>query len=284
MHQKLKYGLLLFFILGTGLILWRLYGTFEKKLTDVSYSSHPSCRMDVFLPGNRTPETPFIILIHGGAWVAGDKLWLRRLQKYLLVNGIASANINYRLADKKIHYADILLDIDNAISFCEINAEKWDVRNSGYALCGTSAGGHLALLSGFRLSKKISAIMAMCPFTDLTDSLMIKSLQHSGLINAVNFLAGNVYQPVLSAQVAFRPVSPIYHIKNIPILLIHGTGDAVVPHSQSAKLSDALNRAGIQQKFISITGANHDLNILTDPETGKMIYGEIAGWAKKYWD
>ncbi len=34
--------------------------------------------------------------------------------------------------------------------------------------------------------------MAMCPFTDFTDSLMIKSLQHTGLLNEANLLAGDV--------------------------------------------------------------------------------------------
>lgn len=45
----------------------------EEKIMDVAYGSFPSNKMDVYLPTNRNAQTPFVILIHGGGWVLGDK-------------------------------------------------------------------------------------------------------------------------------------------------------------------------------------------------------------------
>ena len=38
-----------------------------------SYGPHKRHKMDVYLPATRKENTPTIILIHGGAWVIGNK-------------------------------------------------------------------------------------------------------------------------------------------------------------------------------------------------------------------
>lgn len=43
------------------------------KLTNVKYGPYERNVMDVYLPKNRTRDTPFVINLHGGAWTVGDK-------------------------------------------------------------------------------------------------------------------------------------------------------------------------------------------------------------------
>src|SRR5688500_17783902 len=93
--------------------------TDEIKLENVSYGAHNRMVMDVFLPANRNNHTPFVILIHGGGWIAGDKSWMSDIQGYLLRKGIATANINYRYADSIFNYKNLLTDIEASITFCE---------------------------------------------------------------------------------------------------------------------------------------------------------------------
>lgn len=71
----------------------------EAELNDVKYGNYDRNRMDIYLPANRTANTPFVVNIHGGAWTAGDKSYDTSLSKYLLSKGIAVANINYRYAN-----------------------------------------------------------------------------------------------------------------------------------------------------------------------------------------
>ena len=53
----------------------------EYKLINVSYGTNERNVMDVFLPAGRTADTPLAILIHGGAWISGDKSLMTDLQQ-----------------------------------------------------------------------------------------------------------------------------------------------------------------------------------------------------------
>ena len=57
-------------------------------------------------------------------------------------------------------------------------------------------------------------------------------------------------------------ISPIKHIDkvSIPILLIHGRDDTVVPFSQSEDMADALKAAGKQVEFVELAGEDHWLS------------------------
>jgi len=57
-------------------------------------------------------------------------------------------------------------------------------------------------------------------------------------------------------------ISPIKHVDkvSIPILLIHGRDDTVVPISQSVNMFDALKQAGKQVQFVELDGEDHWLS------------------------
>ena len=57
-------------------------------------------------------------------------------------------------------------------------------------------------------------------------------------------------------------ISPIKHVDKvtIPILLIHGKDDTVVPISQSEDMADALKAAGKQVEFVKLDGEDHWLS------------------------
>jgi acetyl esterase/lipase len=46
----------------------------EQSYMDVAYGTHSLQKMDIYLPANSdTTATKLMILIHGGAWIEGDK-------------------------------------------------------------------------------------------------------------------------------------------------------------------------------------------------------------------
>lgn len=254
----------------------------EEKIMDVAYGSFPSSKMDVYLPANRNAQTPFVIVIHGGAWVSGDKNLFTSTQDTLLSHGIASANVNYRFADSlQTHYPQMLADIDSAVIYCIEHARKWNTRKDNFIIHGGSAGAHLSLLYGYTSNKKISAIIARCPPTNLADTTMLNYVRKVGLLPVFQKMVGAIYTPGQSLDSRFTESSPIYHIKNIPTLLIHGTADRTVPYSQAVDFDKMLTSKNITHKLVTIPGAGHDLN-LKDPATKTMVYKEIVDWAWKY--
>jgi acetyl esterase/lipase len=254
----------------------------EEKLTDIAYGSFSSSKMDVYLPANRNTQTPFVILIHGGAWVNGDKRLDTPTQDSLLAHGIACANINYRFADNlQTHYPQMLADIDSAVNYCIAHAHEWNIRKDNFVISGASSGGHLSLLYGYTTNKKVSAIIAECPPTDLADTAFLNYVTKRGLLAVIQKMTGAIYTPGQSLAPEFAASSPVHHIKNIPALLIHGTADKTVPYSQSVELDKRLTSKNIIHKLITIPGADHDCNINV-PVTRTMIYKEIIAWAWKY--
>ncbi|HVF97992.1 MAG TPA: alpha/beta hydrolase [Flavisolibacter sp.] len=254
----------------------------EEKKIDVPYGTFLSSKMDVYLPGNRNKHTPFVILIHGGAWTLGVKEWNREMQDFLLTKGIASANLNYRFADdNQVHFAQILADIDSAVNHCINHTVDWNIRKEGFLVSGTSAGGHLALLYAFTTNKKINGVIANCPPTDLADTALLNYEKKIGILPAIEKMAGAKYYLGQPLSQEFTNASPLYHVKNIPTLLIHGTADRTVPYSQSVKLNKELDSKKVPHKLFSLSGADHDL-MLHDPKTKARLYNETMAWILKY--
>jgi acetyl esterase/lipase len=254
----------------------------EEKKIDVSYGTFLTSKMDVYLPENRNKRTPFVILIHGGAWTLGVKEWNREMQDSLLTKGIGSANLNYRFADdNQVHFPQILADIDSAVNYCINHAVDWNTRKESFIVSGTSAGGHLALLYAFTTDKKINGVVANCPPTDLTDTALLNYEKEIGILPAIEKMAGANYSFGQPLPQEFTKASPLYHVKNIPTLLIHGTADKTVPYLQSVKLNKELASKKVPHKLLSVPGADHDL-MLHDPQTKAKLYNETMAWVLKY--
>lgn len=256
----------------------------ELRLKDVSYGSFASSKMDITLPANRNVQTPFVIIIHGGAWVLGDKIWGSRTQDTLLAHGIASANINYRFADDdKIHVQELLADVDSVILYCASHAKQWNTRKDNFIINGESAGAHLSLMYGYTTARKISAIISECAPTNLSDTTVLNyyANRDTSLLHAICKMVGAGYTPGRVASPAFADASPVSHVKNIPTLFFHGTTDVVVPYSQATDLEKKLKDKRYTYQFIPMVGANHDLG-LNVPESRAAIYKEIVDWVWKY--
>jgi len=256
----------------------------STRFNDVAYGSFPSSKMDVALPAGRTPQTPFVIILHGGAWTLGDKVWGSRTQDSLLAHGIASVNINYRYADNdRTHYQELLKDIDTVISYCKRHAKEWNTRRSNFIMNGESAGAHLSLLYAYTTSNKISTVIAECSPTDFSDTAMLNRYAQvdPNVLSAIGKMTGAIYTKGKPLPAEYIAASPVTRVKNIPTLFFHGTADQLVPYSQALKLEAVLKEKNFTHKLVSMPGAGHDVGFNT-AEGRKLIYGEMVDWVWKY--
>lgn len=254
----------------------------EEKINDVAYGTDPRNVMDVYLPAGRNANTPFVILIHGGAWVKAGKEYVRDIQDTLLNHGIAVASINHRYANTTdIHYTQMLEDVNEALSYCSQHSSIWNTRKDGFVMMGASSGGHLALLSAYTTSKNIKAIVDFSGPTNLNDTTLLNYASKVGLIEVVQMMTGKNYVKGVALDPAFAQSSPITHVKNIPVLIIHGTTDVVVPFSQSEMLERKLISLGIEHKLLPIPGAGHDLN-MNEMKTRSLVLTSAVDWVWKY--
>eukprot|EP01133_Synstelium_polycarpum_P010549 gene10549-12272_t len=219
--------------------------TLQKKM-DVVYGPYPRNIMDVYLPAGRSASTPFVLLIHGGAWTMAAKENIREYQDSLLAHGIAVASINHRYANNQdVHYPQMMEDVEKALNYCISQANQWNIRSDHFVLTGVSSGAHLALLYSYTSKKNINAIVEFCGPTDLTDTTTLNYEIKTGLIDVIQKMTGRNYVKGAQLDPSYADSSPVNHVKNIPVLIIHGDKDKVVPYAQSLFLVKELQKKGV---------------------------------------
>ncbi|MCG9910693.1 MAG: alpha/beta hydrolase [Flavobacteriales bacterium] len=234
---------------------------FTKKQTlyGITYGPHSRHKLDIALPANRTTQTPVVIFIHGGAWVAGDKsVFAQDIQDYA-DQGMACATINYRFANenKNIHHPELIADIRRAVDFIVSKSDKWMVSTSRFGLVGHSAGGHLSLATAYQLNGdgKIKACASWAGPVDLLDADQRAISIAPELFDVYVGTSLNTPQDSLLYQNA----SPFWTVNttSAPTLLVYASEDELVPYSNGLKMKTKLENLGVVSQFAPLTGASH---------------------------
>ncbi|AJW65159.1 acetyl esterase [Elizabethkingia miricola] len=255
----------------------------EEKLFDIKYGSHERNVMDVYLPADRSPETAFLVNIHGGAWTQGDKKYDAKLSEYLLSQGIAVANLNYRYANSTdTHLPELLDDIDNVVKYLSSHSKEWNTRKNGFSLSGGSSGAHVSLMYAYTKNPQIKTIIEMCGPVDFTDVQTLQYVKATNLLDVLDKMSGNkvIWNPGDAIPEAYIKSSPVKFVNKIPTMIIQGDKDEVVPIQQAYILENALKLKGVQYKLVVVPGAGHLITKL--PQDEQTVFTNIVEWLKKY--
>jgi acetyl esterase len=247
-----------------------------KAYSDVEFSRPGgySLKLDAHVPEGDGPF-PAIVIVHGGAWVTGDRRRsVEPLFEPLSDAGFAWFSISYRLAniaDPKSNptiaasmavLGGAIDDVRSAIAFVRANASDYNVDPQRIAVIGESAGAQLAAMAALKPGRNggvpsgVQAVVAFyCP-SDLVTLVQTMPMIPDSIRNAVK---GTPFEQILLSYL--REMSPIRWVREDapPFLLIHGTADQVVPFQQSVDLCEAMQKAGSTCELYSVKGAGHGL-------------------------
>jgi acetyl esterase/lipase len=224
--------------------------------------------LDAFVPGDGATARPAVIVVHGGSWSGGDKTDFPQWDRWLVQQGYAVFDIQYRLTPQP-NWQTATGDVKCAIGWVKRNAATYGVDPGRLALLGRSAGGHLALLSGYTPGD--GALAPSCDAPDTTVQAVISLYGPADLVwgynnparpdvidgpgTLRNFLGGT---PETAAE-AFGVGSPINHVgpSTPPTLLLHGGRDQLVGQHHAELLSGALKAADVQYRTVFIPYGQH---------------------------
>ncbi len=246
-----------------------------KITRNISYASLPRQVLDVAVPQDINPQTPWVLMMHGGAWTHGNKRWIGSIQRMLLKNGIASVNINYRLAGPKSGYREQLEDITLAVAKMQEIRQYFGQTTGRYFVLGESAGGHLALLHGYQHATAVAGIVSLSGPTDFYTEEYYKGPFFRLARRVIEEITGGRYDQPNDTAV-FKQASPVAQIAPVPTLLFQGTKDPIVDSSQGLTLARELQRQGMPYKLVLMQGAGHVPRLL--PWKRPAIYREIRNW------
>ena len=112
-------------------------------------------RLDLILPADQ-PVQATMLWIHGGAWAFGDRKSDMELARAFAREGIAVANMSYRLSrgdwrgeefpSTGVQHPEHIKDVARAFAWLHANAETHGLDTDRLFVSGFSAGGHLSAL------------------------------------------------------------------------------------------------------------------------------------------
>lgn len=243
-------------------------------LPNVTYAkaNNIELKLDLYLPNNRTNPTPTLILFHGGGWVAGQKERNVLFLLPYLSQGWAAVNVEYRTAHQSPAPAAVE-DCRCAVRWLTYRAREYSLDPTKFVLTGTSAGAHLALMTGMLPAKsvfdrqcaveggarwgsaevpepKVAAIVNWFGIGDVADLV-------DGP-NARNY-AREWFGSMSNADQLAKQLSPVNNVRAglPPIITIHGEHDDVAPYSHAVRLHELLAKAGVPNQLVTIRGRKH---------------------------
>lgn len=236
---------------------------------NVSYGTDPQQKMDIYLPAGRsTATTKVMVMIHGGAWTAGDKsdfaaqvdTMKRRLPEYAIFN------INYRLsANPNNLFPTQENDVKAALQFIYSKSAEYLISDK-YVLVGASAGGHLAMLQAYKYTVpvKVKAVVDFFGPSDLTDMYNNPVGGNAFLSLALATAVGKTPAQDAALYTNSSPVTFITAGSAMPTIILQGGVDPLVSPNQSAAVKNKLTTAGIANQYVFYpTGGHGDWNNAT---------------------
>ncbi len=220
-------------------------------------------RADLYRPDDDNVY-PLVVMIHGGAWSAGDKWNLIDHAREMAQAGFVALSINYRLAPKH-RMDDQIADCRAALGWASEQAVSWKADRDRLCLWGYSAGAHLSAWMATQPTPnapKIRCVVAggaPCDFEFIpADSL------------ALVHVFGGTRQALPEV---YADASPLTHVTSStpPVFFFHGTTDLLVPPSSSRKLYDRLIELGVESEYHAVENQGHLLTFLDSSARRRAI-------------
>jgi acetyl esterase/lipase len=264
--------------------------------------------------------SPVVVWIHGGALIGGHKGEVPgRVKEYAKDAGCVLISIDYRLAPETL-LPQIIEDVEDAFRWIRREgAQEFNIDPQRVVVIGGSAGGYLALMTGFRVEPRPTVLFSLWGYGDLIGDWYSKPSPHA-----------RHHQSKLSRYEAYRQVSgpaiadardrkgdggafyqfcrqtgtwptavsgwdpatspehfhPYMPVKNVtpdypPTVLLHGTADTDVPYEQSAMMADKFKRHNVHHLLLSIPEGEHGLGG-ADPKQIDAAYAKAFAFVGEH--
>jgi acetyl esterase/lipase len=237
-----------------------------KEERDIVYTraGGAELKLDLAVPAQGDGPFPAVIVIHGGAWRAGNKADVGQVLREFAARGYVAASPQYRFCPREVFPAQVH-DVKAAVRWVKAHAKERKIDPERIGAMGFSAGGHLALMLGVTgpadgLEGEVAAgapdtrIRAVVNYFGPTDLAAVDIPEASKPLVRDFLGATATDRPDLAAKAS--PRTYISHDDG-PILTFQGTKDPLVPHTQAIELADAMTAAGVPGRVELMVGAGH---------------------------
>ncbi len=227
----------------------------------VRYGPEPDQVVDLVVPARAVGPVPLVVLLHGGFWRAqNDRHYLAKATDSLTADGIAVANVEYRRTGAGGGWPTTFTDVAQALDALPALIERGypgRVDLDAVVYVGHSAGGQLGLWAALRHRlapgtpgwrahpAKVAGVVALAALADMAESHRLNLDD-----GAVAHVLGGGPNDVPERYAATDPAR--LGELGIPVFLVHGELDEMVPVSVSRSYRDAAGGT-----LVEVPGASH---------------------------
>jgi dienelactone hydrolase len=217
-------------------------------------------------PGAEAKHLPLVVMPHGGP-IARDTWRYFFLRQFLVSRGYAVLQMNFRGSSG---YGDDWFFVAHqdwgGLTYDDVvDAGHWAVQQGiadpeRICIVGWSFGGYLALLGAQRNPELFHCAVSIAGISDL--SLFIDEGNH--------WLDPEIREKQIGTDPGkLQRDSPRLHAAqfSVPLLMVHGDRDGLVPYEQSVVMDTALTHAGKPHRLVTLHDADHQLSAESDRVT-----------------
>ncbi len=275
-------------------------------------------RLDLFLPKGQK-DYPVVVLVHGGAWMMGDKSCLglySAVGRFLARHGVGAVLPNYRLSPG-VQHPEHVKDVARAVAWTHSHIAAYGGDPGRLFLAGHSAGGHLVALLGTDESylkavgmqmEDIKGVIGICgvyripagkldltlggagpvavrldqliPLPELTGRSGAKPAALPGMPLTINFFAAAFGDdPDVRAA-----ASPLTHVRPglPPFLLFSAEKDLPTLPAGAGDFCAALREVGCDACRITVMGRNHNSILFRATEADDPVARAMLEFIHRY--
>ena len=244
----------------------------EKEVTvdTVRYDTRAGYPLHLYVirPADADSLLPCVLYVPGSAWKKQRMRGAVRQMMPLARRGFAVACVEYRPCSVSLFPAQVE-DIKTATRYMRLHASAYGVDIDNFFAWGSSSGAHVFLLQALTqdsplldngglpgVSCRVNAVVDYYGPTELVREFRIRDGYQENPDANGGLLLGD---PVWEKRDVALKASPLYYVHPyaVPVLVVHGDKDKVVPLEQATSFVARMEECGAPFEYLLLEGEGH---------------------------
>ena len=213
---------------------------------------------------------PAVVIVHGGAWVHGNRGMLPDWNRWLNGLGYEVFDVEYRMPPPA-RWLDEIGDVKSALGWVAAHAAEYHADPARISVMGNSAGANLAMLAAYSMGDPqlppstdvpavaIRSVIDVYGPTDL--ALLHRDCKSPDYVHAA--LAEYIGGSPAEFPERYRQLSPLSHVssRSPPTITLLGGSDRLVAAEQAELLDAALRKSGVHHELYVLPACDHGFDV-----------------------